>query len=125
MCYYPGGRYVWLALVAALVCAPLHAADDFQPEEGYTLLFNGKDLTGWRYAGSKEMLEGKTETSDKRFQVVEGVIVANEKDANGKGGIKDLYTLRDFNNNFHLKLEFRASLKSDSGVYLRGPQLQV
>src|SRR5262249_20100273 len=25
----------------------------------------------------------------------------------------------------HLKLEFRASLKSDSGVYLRGPQLQV
>src|SRR5262249_13973552 len=101
------------------------AADEFKVEEGYKSLFNGKDLTGWRYAGSKESLEGKTETSDKRFEVVDGVIVANEKDVNGKGGIKDLYTLGDVNKEFHLKLEFRASLKSDSGVYIRGPQLQV
>src|SRR5207248_629988 len=36
-----------------------------------------------------------------------------------------LYTVRTFNKDFHLKLQFRASLKSDSGVYLRGPQLQV
>jgi hypothetical protein len=125
MCY-GSKKLCWLAvLIAAVAPLPLCAADDFKPEEGYTLLFNGQNLTGWRYAGSKESLEGKTETSDKRFQVVEGVIVANEKDGNGKGGIKDLYTIRDFNTNFHLKLEFRASLKSDSGVYLRGPQLQV
>ena len=57
--------------------------------------------------------------------LVNGAIVAHEKDINGKGGIKDLYTLKPFNNDFHLKLEFRASLKSDSGVYIRGPQLQV
>src|SRR5438270_9298679 len=48
-----------------------------------------------------------------------------EKDKKGKGGIKDLYTAREYNKPFHLKLEFRASLKSDSGVYIRGPQLQV
>lgn len=109
----------------ALTALPLHAADDFKVEEGYTSLFNGKDLTGWRYVGSKESLEGKTETMDKRFQVVDGVIVANEKDANGKGGIKDLYTVKSFNKDFNIKMEFRAALKADSGVYIRGPQLQV
>jgi hypothetical protein len=112
-------------VVLGTVGLPLRADDDFKPEPGYTSLFNGKDLTGWRYAGSKEVLEGKTETGDKRFEVVNGVIVANEKDAKGKGGIRDLYTIRDFNKDFHLKMEFRASLKSDSGVYIRGPQLQV
>jgi hypothetical protein len=101
------------------------AEDEFQVEPGYTSLFNGKDLTGWRYVGSKESLEGKTETADQRFQVVNGIIVANAKDAKGKGGIRDLYTVQEFNQPFHLKLQFRASLKSDSGVYIRGPQLQV
>src|SRR6266852_4332808 len=59
------------------------AVDDFKPEEGYTSLFNGKDLTGWRYLGAKESLEGKTETPDKRIQVADGVIVCNEKDSQG------------------------------------------
>src|SRR5205823_268179 len=66
-----------------------------------------------------------TEAADKRFEVVQGVIVVNAKDANGKGGIKDLYTAEDFSKGFHLKLEFRAAPKADSGVYIRGPQLQV
>lgn len=101
------------------------AADDFKAEDGYIVLFNGKDLTGWEYKGSKEALEGKTETADKRFQVIDGLIVANDKDAQGKGGIRDLYTLKQFDKAFNLKLEFRASPKSDSGVYLRGPQLQI
>src|SRR5205823_8922056 len=66
-----------------------------------------------------------TEAADKRFEVVQGVIVVNAKDANGKGGIKDLYTAEDFSKNFNLKLEFRAAPRADSGVYIRGPQLQV
>ena len=40
-------------------------------------------------------------------------------------GIKDLYTTEDFAKDFHLKLEFRAATKADSGLYIRGPQLQV
>jgi hypothetical protein len=112
-----------LGLFAAL--AGEGRADDFKPEEGYTLLFNGKDLTGWTYKGSKEDLTGKTATEDGRFEVKDGVIVANEKDKNGKGGIKDLYTAQEHNKGFHLKLEFRAAPRADSGVYIRGPQLQV
>lgn len=102
------------------------AADDFKLEDGYTSLFNGKDLTGWRWPGAKGVvLDDKTETPDKRIQVVNGIIVVNEKDDKGKGGIKDLYTVREFAKPFHLKLQFRAGLKADSGVYIRGPQLQV
>src|SRR5262249_7592957 len=95
----------------------------FKPESGSTSLFNGKDLTGWHYGRDKakaEPLDGKTETSDKRIQVTDGVIVMNP----GKG-IKDIFTTQSFDKDFHLKLEFRAAPRADSGVYIRGPQLQV
>ena len=88
-------------------------------------LFTSSLVTGWYYRGSRENLEGKTETADGRIKVSDGVIVMMEKDTKGKGGIRDLYTIRTWPKAFHLKLEFRASLKSDSGVYVRGPQLQV
>jgi hypothetical protein len=114
-----------LAVVLSVSTNGARAADDFKPEEGYTSLFNGKDLTGWRYLGSKESLEGKTETPDKRIQVVDGVIVCNEKDTQGKGGIQQLFTVKDYDKPFHLKLQFRASLKSDSGVYLRASSAQL
>src|SRR5262249_62079143 len=87
--------------------------------------FNGKDLTGWTYKGHKGSLDGKTESPDGRVGVEGGVIVMRAKDSAGKGGIRVLQTARKFPRPFHLRLEFRASLKSDSGVYVRGPQLQV
>jgi Domain of Unknown Function (DUF1080) len=111
--------------LAAAGTLRLRAGDDFKIEDGYVSLFNGKDLSGWRYAGSKADLTGKTETPDKRFEVKDGVIVVNEKDAKGKGGIRDLYTVQNFDKDFHLKLEFRAAPRADSGVYIRKPQLQV
>ena len=117
-------RILGLCLVGALALSA--RADDFKVESGYKSLFNGKDLTGWKYPGKNgKPMEGKTATPDGRIEVKNGVILVNEKDSAGKGGIKDLYTVEDFGTDFHLKVEFRASLKSDSGVYLRGPQLQV
>jgi hypothetical protein len=114
-----------LALVAGLVSTGA-AADEFKPEEGFVSLFNGKDLTGWVYTpASKASLEGKTETPDQRIEVKNGVIVMNEKDKDGKGGIKDLYTVRPFPGQFVLRLQFRAAPRADSGVYIRGTQLQV
>ncbi len=108
------------ALLAALACVMTgKAGDDFKPEPGYVSLFNGKDLAAWKYYKETD-LTGKTETADKRFRVAGGVIIAEE----GKG-IKDLYTVKAFNGEFNVKMEFRASLKADSGVYVRGPQLQV
>jgi hypothetical protein len=97
------------------------AGDDFKIEEGYTSLFNGKDLTGWKIGkNGKQPLGGKIEAANKRFEVKDGIIVVNE----GRG-IIDLYTVKDFDKDFHLKLEFRAAPRADSGLYIRGPQLQV
>jgi hypothetical protein len=122
-------KLVGLTLVLGAVAALSghgQAADDFKVEPGYTELFNGKDLTGWKIGkNGKDALGDKTDAADKRFEVKDGVIVVNAKDAKGKGGIKDLYTVKEFNKDFHLKLEFRAAPKADSGLYLRGPQLQV
>jgi hypothetical protein len=102
------------------------SADDFKIEDGYTSLFNSKDLTGWRYPGAKGRdMDGRTETPDQRISVANGVIIMNEKDNQGKGGIRDLYTSKSYDKDFHLKLEFRAAVKADSGVYIRGKQLQV
>ena len=114
------GLLAMLAVAAVVGTETGRAADDFKVEAGYRSLFNGKDLTGWKVKGSKDALDGKTEAADKRFEVVDGVIVVNV----GKG-IKDLYTTEDFAKDFHLKLEFRAAPKADSGLYIRGPQLQV
>lgn len=107
-------------------------ADDFTPESGFTPLFNGKDLSGWQYKkrlgkGKVEVedLAGKTATADNRFVVKDGVIVANAKDKDGTGGIQDLYTVREFDQDFVLRLDVKAGPKADSGVYVRGPQLQV
>src|SRR5262249_14742506 len=81
----------------------------------------GQDLTGWKIGrGGKEALDSKKEAAKGRFQVKDGIIKVNE----GRG-ILDLYTVKEINKDFHLKLEFRAAPRADSGVYIRGPQLQV
>jgi hypothetical protein len=122
-------RLRWLLLgfsAAVLTAGTLSQAQEGKVEEGYTSLFNGKDLTGWVYKSApKESLAGKTETPDGRFSVENGVIVAHAKDTKGKGGIRDLYTAKSYGKDFILKLQFRAAPKADSGVYIRGNQLQV
>jgi lysophospholipase L1-like esterase len=96
--------------------------DDFVPEPGFTSLFNGRDLTGWGYAGQPPF-DGKADAADGRFAARNGrlvVTVAREERAHRK-----LMTTRTFSKDFVLKLEFRASPNADSGVFVREPQLQV
>jgi len=102
----------------SLVCLSLYA-EDTKPDAKAIELFNGKDLTGWGYK-SGEKFDGKTESDDKRFSAKDGMIVVNP----GKG-IKQLWTTNKFPKDFELRLEFRASVNADSGLFLRGPQLQV
>ena len=101
--------------------------DDFVVEPGFTLLTNGKDLSGWKLAPSKsspteELLEGKSRTTDGRYVAINGRIVVTTP-AEGRR-IQQLYTTREFTGDFILKLEFRATPNADSGVFIREPQLQ-
>ncbi len=121
--------FLFLCSALALGPGPGRAADDFKVEDGYTLLFNGKDLTGWELGfcppGTKpndEKLDGKTASANKVFHVADGLLVATGK------GLRAVYTTNEFNQDFHLKLEFRTpadNKKNNSGLFIRGPQLQL
>lgn len=106
------------------------AAVDFKLEEGFVSLFNGKDLSGWEYGAvppvknppPREKLDGKTQSSDGVFFVKEGLLIASGKK------VRALYTAKEYNKDLYLKFEFRASAdkpKDNSGLFIRGPQLQL
>ncbi|MEA3209853.1 MAG: hypothetical protein QOE70_2910 [Chthoniobacter sp.] len=111
-----------LAAAAFLTSVPSIKADDFTPEPGFISLYNGKDLTGWGYS-AEEKFDGKTEASDGRYTAAPGILVVNP----GKEGaprLRQLWTTQEFPKDFVLKLEFRAAVNADSGIFLRKPQLQ-
>ncbi len=110
-------------LVASLLftAAAVQAAD-FTPDPGFTSLFNGKDLTGWRYLPD-EKFDGKTEASDGRYTARAGALVVNPPKPEGPR-LRQMWTTAEFPKDFILKLEFRAGVNADSGIFLRKPQLQ-
>ena len=97
-------------------------ADEFTLEPGFTLLFNGKNLDGWKEVnGKKEVLEGKTEAHGGRFKVVDGSLVY---DPAVKG---DLYieTIRQFGKDVHLKLDFKPGPKCNNDEFLRDTKFDI
>lgn len=112
----------FLLCFAVLVLVLPAAAEEPKFEPGTVELFNGKDLTGWGYIKNKEFesFDGKTDASDKRYSAKNGILTVNP----GKGTAQ-LWTKEKFPKDFELKLEFRAAVNADSGLFVRGPQLQV
>ncbi len=94
--------------------------DGFKPEPGFVSLFNGHDLTGWGYRTNN--FDGKTTSDDGRYLAKNGRLIVKTPPEGSK--IAQLWTTRQFPKNFTLKLEFRATPKADSGVFIRQPQLQ-
>jgi hypothetical protein len=108
-----------LGLVMVAPCRVVLGADNFKLEPGYISLFNGKDLTGWGYKTNN--FDGKTASSDGRYSVKDGNLVVNPREPRL---MQILWTTREFPKDFHLKLEFRAAVNADSGIFIRKPQLQ-
>ncbi|MFZ4732653.1 MAG: GDSL-type esterase/lipase family protein [Pirellulales bacterium] len=103
------------------------AADDFQPEAGFEMLFNGRDLTGWGYREQKSQarhldLDGRQSSPDGRYVAKHGRIVVTTPPEGRR--VEQLWTTREFPGNFELRLQFRATPTADSGVFIRAPQLQ-
>ena len=107
------------ALFLGSIALTVSRAADFTPEPGYISLFNGKDLTGWGYRTNN--FDGKTSSDDGRYTVKDGALVVNPREPRL---IQKIWTTREFPKDFHLKLEFRAAVNADSGIYIRNPQLQ-
>lgn len=111
-------------------------------------LFNGKDLTGWGYQPTTAQMkrsrarwqknnptapiwpiieeaisfDGKTAAPDGRYVAVAGRLVVTTPSEGRR--IQQLWTTKEFEGDFTLKLQFRATPNADSGVFIRGPQLQ-
>ena len=115
-------RSRYIHIVTLLACwsaiTPAHA-DDFKPEPGYVSLFNGRDLTGWGYQTNN--FDGKLASDDGRFSATNGALMVHPREPRL---IQKIWTTQVFTNDFILKLEFRAATNADSGIYVRGPQLQ-
>ena len=108
-----------ITLLACLISFTSAHADDFKPEPGYISLFNGKDLTGWGYQTNN--FDGKLASEDGRFSATNGALMVHPREPRL---IQKIWTTQTFSNDFILKLEFRAATNADSGIYVRGPQLQ-
>ena len=108
-----------ITLLALLISFTSAHADDFKPEPGYVSLFNGKDLTGWGYRTNN--FDGKLASYDRRFSATNGALTVHPREPRL---IQKIWTTQEFPNDFILKLEFRAATNADSGIYVRGPQLQ-
>src|SRR5438128_1200701 len=101
-----------------------------EPPEGFTLLFNGKDLTGWQglvelpersKLSPEQLAEKQKEANDKflpHWTVKDGILLYD-----GRG--QSLQTTKDYAN-FELWVDWKIGPKGDSGIYLRGnPQVQI
>lgn len=114
------------------LCVQKMFAQDNVPPEGFTALFNGKDLTGWQ--GVVELPRRQKLAADPA-KLAEAQKAANErvlphwtvKDGvlhyDGKGN--NLQTVKDYKD-FELLVDYKIGPKGDSGIYLRGtPQVQI
>lgn len=119
-------------------CLLLGSAVAAQPPAGFTALFNGRDLTGWRggdtfdhrallamaeaerAARIAEWTKSLTELKDGQpHWRAEGGVLVND----GEG--RYATTARDYGD-FELRLDYKIAKGADSGVYLRGvPQVQI
>lgn len=120
---------VWTTFAVAALAQTLQASE---PPKGFTALFNGSDLTGWRGGDTFDhrkwlaMPEAErtaknaewTADMKKHWSVENGELV---NDGNGKYAT----TEKDYGD-FELLLEYKTVAKADSGIYLRGvPQVQI
>ena len=94
--------------------------DNFQPEPGFVALFNGRDLTGWGYRTNN--FDGLTASSEGRYFARFGRFIVTTPAEGSR--IQQIWTTREFPSDFILRLEFRAGVNADSGIFIREPQLQ-
>ena len=121
--------------VSALTFAPKNYADHHSlnvPPQGFTALFNGKDLSGWFGHGTGDPRKlwsmSKSELAAHQEKTLEDInqhwSVQDGELVNDGHGLY-LTTLKDYAD-FELLVEYKTVARADSGIYLRGvPQVQI
>jgi hypothetical protein len=124
-------RNLRLADLSVAPPKPQSQADN-SPPAGFTSLFNGHDLSGWKGLAHRSAVERRAlsgdalnaaqaaadETMRGHWSVIDGVLTYD-----GKG--ESLCTARDYGD-FEFYLDWKIPPGADSGIYLRGtPQVQI
>ena len=99
------------ALAAAALFPAVVAGIQPPVEEGFTRLFNGKDLTGWVYGQRANGAENK---SGKGYQIENGVLFSTKED----GG--NLYTEKEYSD-FVFRFDFKLTENANNGIGIRAP----
>lgn len=96
--------------------AGIAAAQGSAVEEGFTALFNGRDLDGWRYGTKKEKSGADSEhKAGKGYQVKEGGVLYSTKNDGG-----NLFTAKEYGD-FVLRFEFKLTANANNGIGIRAP----
>ena len=126
-------RSALVVTAALLVAAPAHAQ---KPPSGFTSLFNGKDLSGWRgrqpnYNPAEEAKLTKEELAEKQAKWnadrdTHWRVDTAKQEIVSDGQSPHLATVKDYGDfEFHVDW-LMVSPNGDSGIYLRGiPQVQI
>lgn len=119
-----------LLLAASLATGTAFAAAG--PPPGFTALFNGQDLAGWRGGDTfdhRKLLALPVNEREAQIAKWTDTMKAHWTAANGElindGQGAYATTEKDYGD-FELLLEYKTVAKADSGIYLRGcPQVQI
>jgi len=102
------------------------AADDFKPEPGFRLIFDGKTLDGWQAKAAKkgdkpEGLGGKTEAFAGRFKVKDGELVIDP----AVKGDRYIETVAPVGGDFTVRFDFKPDDKCNNDLLFRGTKFDI
>src|SRR5688500_18858506 len=119
-----------LLLVLLALASAVHAA--IAPPPGFTSLYNGRDLAGWRggdtFDHRKWLAMPEAERAGKEAEWTADMLKhwraeGDELVNDGEG--RYATTVKDYGN-FELLVDYKTVAGADSGIYLRGcPQVQI
>jgi hypothetical protein len=110
------GLFVALALLSFTFVPTAQSVGDEKPsDEGFTPIFNGKTLDGWKVSAKTGHSRASGNKTGGRWVVEEGVMVGSQ-DVPGNGGI--IITEKEYGN-FEVALEMKNDFGPDSGLFLR------
>jgi len=125
-------RAVALVAVSVFSLASAQSPQAGTPPEGFTALFNEKNLSGWWGLKTEDPVKWKALSADKLAEKKAASIkdIAQHWSVNGEELVNDghglyLSTQKNYGD-FEFLVDYKTVPKADSGIYLRGiPQVQI
>ena len=125
-------RAVALVAVSVFSFASTQSPQAGAPPEGFTALFNEKNLSGWWGLSTEDPVKWKAFSADKLAEKKAASLkdIAQHWSVNGEELVNDghglyLSTQKNYGD-FEFLVDYKTVPKADSGIYLRGiPQVQI